>query len=274
MGKTAFSLCMAVNAAVRSKVAVAVFSLEMSKEQLAVRMITSDAKVNAHRLRTGYLREGDWARIGDAVARLSDLKVFVDDSSEVTPLQMRAKCRRLAAEENLGLIVIDYLQLIRGSGRDENRNQEITTIARQLKSMAKELNVPVVALSQLSRAVERREDKHPMLSDLRESGSIEAEADVVCFLYREDYYKRKEEASGDLAQMGHARSEERRMPGEEKTEITEVIIAKHRNGPVSGGIRQIRGPRRVRGGSAIRGRRVGHTSHRSSFKRTIASRRR
>lgn len=232
MGKTAFSLCMAVNAAIRSKVAVAVFSLEMSKEQLAVRMITSDALVNAHRLRTGYLREGDWARIGDAVARLSDLKVFVDDSSEVTPLQMRAKCRRLAAEENLGLIVIDYLQLIRGSGRDENRNQEITTIARQLKSMAKELNVPVVALSQLSRAVERREDKRPMLSDLRESGSIEAEADVVCFLYREDYYKRKEEASGELAQMGHTRSEERRMPGEESGELTEVIIAKHRNGPV------------------------------------------
>jgi replicative DNA helicase len=231
MGKTAFSLGMAVNAAKSQPMAVAVFSLEMSKEQLTIRMITSEARVNAHRLRTGYLREGDWARIGDAVARLSDLKVFIDDSSDVTPTQMRAKCRRLAVEENLGLIVIDYLQLIRGGGKDENRNQEITTIARQLKSMAKELHVPVVALSQLSRAVEKREDKRPMLSDLRESGSIEAEADVVCFLYRESYYKRKEESSGGLAQMGH-QTDEHRIPGEEKSEVTEIIIAKHRNGPV------------------------------------------
>jgi replicative DNA helicase len=229
MGKTAFSLGMAVNAAKSQPMAVAVFSLEMSKEQLTVRMITSEAKVNAHRLRTGYLREGDWARIGEAVSRLAELRVYVDDSSDVTPVQMRAKCRRLAAEENLGLVVVDYLQLIRGNGRDENRNQEITTIARQLKAMAKELNVPVVALSQLSRAVERREDKRPMLSDLRESGSIEAEADIVAFLYREDYYKRKEEAStGGGAQTGSERS----MPGEARTETTEVIIAKHRNGPV------------------------------------------
>lgn len=233
MGKTAFSLGMAVNAAKAQNQAVAVFSLEMSKEQLTMRMITSEARVNAHRLRTGYLRDGDWSKIADAVARLSDLKVFIDDSSDITPMQMRAKCRRLAAEHKLGLIVIDYLQLIHGGGRDENRNQEITTIARSLKAMAKELNVPVIALSQLSRAVERREDKRPMLSDLRESGSIEAEADVVMFLYRDAYYKRKEEMAGkSLAEIGHDKQEERRVPGEEQNEVTEIIISKHRNGPV------------------------------------------
>lgn len=232
MGKTAFSIGMAINAARATDKAIAVFSLEMSKEQIAMRIITSEAKVNAHRLRTGYLREGDWSKIADSMGRLSDLKVFVDDASEVTPMQMRAKCRRLAAEHGLGLIVIDYLQLINGGGRDENRNQEITTIARSLKAMAKELNVPVMALSQLSRAVERREDKRPMLSDLRESGSIEAEADVVMFLYRDAYYKRKEEMAGkSLAEISEDRKAQR-IPGEEQSEVTEIIIAKHRNGPV------------------------------------------
>lgn len=231
MGKTAFALGIATNAARLSDVAVAVFSLEMSKEQLAMRMITSEARVNAHRLRTGYLKEGDWGKIGDAVARLSEMKVFIDDSSDITPMQMRAKCRRLAAEHKLGMVIIDYLQLIHGGGRDENRNQEITTIARNLKAMAKELNVPVVALSQLSRAVERREDKRPMLSDLRESGSIEAEADLVCFLYREEYYKRKEETKS-LAEMGSDKAGDHMVPGEKAPEITEIIIAKHRNGPV------------------------------------------
>ncbi len=233
MGKTAFSIGMAINAARATGKAIAVFSLEMSKEQITLRIITSEARVNAHRLRTGYLRDGDWTKIADAMGRLSDLKVFIDDSSEITPMQMRAKCRRLAAEHGLGLVVVDYLQLINGNGRDENRNQEITTIARSLKAMAKELNVPVVALSQLSRAVERREDKRPMLSDLRESGSIEAEADIVMFLYREAYYKRKEEMAGKtLEQIGQEKQQTRRMPGEEQSEVTEVIISKHRNGPV------------------------------------------
>lgn len=233
MGKTALTLNMAVNAALKNpEMAVAVFSLEMSKEQLTMRIITSEARVNAHRLRTGYLRDGDWSRIADSVARLSDLKVFIDDSSDITPMQMRAKCRRLAAEHKLGMVMIDYLQLINGGGRDENRNQEITSIARNLKAMAKELGVPVVALSQLSRAVERREDKRPMLSDLRESGSIEAEADVVMFLYREQYYKRKEEmASKSLEEMSQ-QEETPQIPNEERGEETEIIIAKHRNGPV------------------------------------------
>lgn len=233
MGKTAFAIGMAINAARATGKAVAVFSLEMSKEQITLRIITSEARVNSHRLRTGYLRDGDWTRIADAMGRLSELKVFLDDSSEITPMQMRAKCRRLAAEHGLGLVVVDYLQLINGNGRDENRNQEITTIARSLKAMAKELDVPVVALSQLSRAVERREDKRPMLSDLRESGSIEAEADLVMFLYREAYYKRKEEAAGkSLEEISQARKEARRMPGEEQSDVTEIIISKHRNGPV------------------------------------------
>jgi replicative DNA helicase len=231
MGKTAFSLGLAVNAAKAHDCAAAIFSLEMSKEQLTMRLITSEARVNAHRLRTGYLRDGDWSKIADAVSRLSDLKLFIDDSSDITPMQMRAKCRRLAAEHKLGLVVVDYLQLIRGTGREENRNQEITSIARSMKAMAKELNVPVIALSQLSRAVERREDKRPMLSDLRESGSIEAEADLVCFLFREEYYKKREEhrpgAEGDPSQGA-----DRRVPGEERTDITEIIVAKHRNGPV------------------------------------------
>lgn len=229
MGKTAFALNLAVNAAKSQDIAVAVFSLEMSRMQIAMRFMTAEAKVNAHRLRTGYLREGDWSRLSEAIGRLSNLHVHVDDTTDVTPMQMRAKCRRLAAERKLGLVVIDYLQLIRGSGREDNRNQEITNIARSLKAMAKELNVPVVALSQLSRNVERREDKRPMLSDLRDSGSIEAEADVVCFLYRDEYYKRKEAAS--LDDIGRPEPEQR-MPGEEHTETTEVIVAKHRNGPV------------------------------------------
>jgi replicative DNA helicase len=147
-------------------------------------------------------------------------------------MQMRAKCRRLAAEHKLGLVMIDYLQLINGGGRDENRNQEITSIARSLKAMAKELNVPVMALSQLSRAVERREDKRPMLSDLRESGSIEAEADVVMFLYREQYYKRKEEAATKSLEEISSEESAPEIPNEDRGEETEIIIAKHRNGPV------------------------------------------
>jgi len=226
MGKTSLALAFGVNAAIADH-PVAIFSLEMSKEQLAHRMICSEAKVDGMRLRTGFLRthtdddESDWTRLGRAVGRLGDMSIFIDDSSDISVLDMRAKCRRLKSEHGLGMIVIDYLQLIRGHGKNENRNQEISVIARSLKGMARELDVPVVALSQLSRNVERRDDKRPMLSDLRESGSIEAEADIVMMLYRSRYYNRGE---GD--------EEGQQAPGQEQIEESECIIAKHRNGPV------------------------------------------
>jgi replicative DNA helicase len=240
MGKTAFALSIATNAAHAARrrkqpFAVAIFSLEMSKEQLALRMITSEARVNSHRLRTGRLHGEDWGRIANAVESLSELSIYIDDTTDISPMQMRAKCRRLAATDNLGLVIIDYLQLIRSTGRTENRNQEITAIARSLKAMAKELKVPVVALSQLSRAVERRDDRKPMLSDLRDSGSIEAEADLVAFLYREDYYKKKdarELSKGDTQPEEVDRDPAHNPPGERPPEVTEVIVAKHRNGPV------------------------------------------
>jgi replicative DNA helicase len=225
MGKTSLALAFGVNTASQADVPVALFSLEMSKEQLAHRMICSEAKVDGMRLRTGFLRtntqddESDWTRLGRAIGRLGDLPIYIDDSSDISVLDMRAKCRRLKSEHGLGLVVVDYLQLIRGHGRQENRNQEISVIARALKGMARELEVPVVALSQLSRNVERREDKRPMLSDLRESGSIEAEADIVMMLYRSRYYNREEEAAEP-------------PPGQEWLEESEVIVAKHRNGPV------------------------------------------
>lgn len=227
MGKTALCLTFAVNAAMQAEQPIAIFSLEMSKEQLAQRMICSEAKVDGMRLRTGFLRshgeddESDWTRLGRAIGRLGDLPIYIDDSSDISVLDMRAKCRRLKSEHGLGMVVIDYLQLIRGHGKQENRNQEISIIARSLKSMARELDVPVVALSQLSRGVERREDKRPMLSDLRESGSIEAEADIVMMLYRSRYYNRDGED-------GTAEP----PPGQEWMEESELIIAKHRNGPV------------------------------------------
>jgi replicative DNA helicase len=228
MGKTSLCLAFAVNVADLAQLPVAVFSLEMSKEQLAHRMICAEGKVDGMRLRTGFLRthgdeeESDWTRLGRAIGRLGEMPIFIDDSSDVSVLEMRAKCRRLKSEHGLGLVVIDYLQLIAGHGKTENRNQEISTIARSLKSMARELNVPVIALSQLSRNVERREDKRPMLSDLRESGAIEAEADLVMMLYRSRYYNRDEDGDG-MAEP---------PPGQEWIEESEVIVAKHRNGPV------------------------------------------
>jgi replicative DNA helicase len=227
MGKTSLCLAFAVNAAALADTPVAVFSLEMSKEQLAHRMICSEGKVDGMRLRTGFLRthgdedESDWTRLGRAVGRLGELPIYIDDSSDISVLDMRAKCRRLKSEHGLGMIVIDYLQLIRGHGKNENRNQEISVIARSLKGMARELGVPVIALSQLSRSVERREDKRPMLSDLRESGSIEAEADIVMMLYRSRYYNR-DDSDGSAEPP----------PGQEWLEESEVIVAKHRNGPV------------------------------------------
>lgn len=228
MGKTSLCLAFAVNASALADVPVAIFSLEMSREQLAHRMICSEARVDGMRLRTGYLRthtddeESDWTRLGRAVGRLGDMPIYIDDSSDISVLEMRAKCRRLQSEHGLGMVVIDYLQLIRGHGKNENRNQEISVIARSLKSMARELNCPVIALSQLSRGVERREDKRPMLSDLRESGSIEAEADMVMMLYRSRYYNRDGEGDGATEPP----------PGQEWLEEAECIIAKHRNGPV------------------------------------------
>lgn len=210
MGKTAFCLTLAQNAALYSKAVVALFSLEMSKEQLVTRMLASEAHINAHRFRTGHLMSNEWERLAGAIGTLSAAKMFIDDTPGISVLEMRAKCRRLAAEQKqLDLIVVDYLQLMAGSKRSESRQQEVSQISRELKALAKELDVPVVALSQLSRAPEARNPPKPLMSDLRESGSIEQDADVVGFIYREDYYKESEENKG----------------------LAELIIAKQRNGP-------------------------------------------
>ncbi len=209
MGKTAFALNIAQNASVHGGISSAVFSLEMSKEQLAIRMLCSEAKVDAHRLRGGFLSESDWPRLTRAAGALSEAPIFVDDTPGISALEMRAKARRLKIEHNLGLVVVDYLQLMRGRSRSESREQEISDISRSLKALAKELNVPVIALSQLNRRVEERGDKRPQLSDLRESGAIEQDADVILFLYRDEVYNKSEENRGKA----------------------EVIIGKQRNGP-------------------------------------------
>lgn len=207
---TALCLTLAQNAATLEKAVVAVFSLEMSKEQLVMRMLSSEAKVDAHRFRTGYLTRDEWGRLAEAIGTLSEAKLFIDDTPGISVLEMRAKTRRLFAEQKkLDLIVVDYLQLMQGSKRSESRQQEVSQISRELKALAKELQVPVVALSQLSRAPEARNPPKPMMSDLRESGSIEQDADVVAFIYREDYYK----------------------PTEENQGIAELLISKQRNGP-------------------------------------------
>ena len=219
MGKTAFALNIAQNVALRAKVPVAIFSLEMSKSQLAQRLMCSEAEVDTQRLKTGNMQAKDWEKLATASANLSEAKIYIDDTAGCTITDLRAKCRRLAmAEKDLGLIVIDYLQLIEGTGR-EDRMQQISSISRGLKILAKELNVPILALSQLSRAVEGRTDKRPMLSDLRESGSIEQDADIVMFIYRDEYYKNANEDEDE--------SEKASNKGE-----AEIIIAKHRNGPI------------------------------------------
>lgn len=213
MGKTAFVLNIAQHIAIKEKKAVAFFSLEMSKEQLVQRMLCSEAAIDAQRLRIGELEENDWKKLVLAADRLSNAPIFIDDTAGITVLEMRGKARRLKIEHDLQLIIIDYLQLMQGrssGSRSENRQQEISEISRSLKGLARELHVPVIALSQLSRSVESRQSKKPMLSDLRESGSLEQDADIVAFLYREDYYN----------------------PDTDKPNITEVIVAKHRNGPV------------------------------------------
>ncbi len=213
MGKTAFVLNIAQHVAIREKQSVAFFSLEMSKEQLVQRMLCAEAGIDAQRLRIGELEDNDWKKLVSAADRLSSAGIFIDDTPGITVMEMRSKARRLKVEHDLKLIIVDYLQLMQGSsssGKSENRQQEISEISRSLKALARELNVPVVALSQLSRGVESRQIKRPMLSDLRESGSLEQDADIVSFLYREDYYN----------------------PETDKKNITEIIIAKHRNGPV------------------------------------------
>ena len=227
MGKTAMCLDIARHVAIHQKKPVAIFSLEMAKEQLALRLICSESRVDSHRLRTGYVQDKEWPLLAEGVGRLYAAPIYVDDSTEVSPLQMRGKCRRLKAEQGLSLVIVDYLQLIQSHRRAENRNQEISEIARSLKGLARELEVPVIALSQLSRAVEQRQDRRPILSDLRESGSIEAEADVVVFLYREAYYKRREiildeDGSIDLRAAQDAANADN---------TAEIIIGKQRNGP-------------------------------------------
>jgi len=209
MGKTAFCMNIAQNAAISKNTSVAIFSLEMSKSQLVQRMLCSEARVDAHKLRKGGLAESDWPTLSMAAGRLSSAPIFIDDSAGATSLEIKAKARRLKAQHNLGLIIIDYLQLMQNSSRAENRQQEISEISRSLKALARELNVPVIAASQLSRAVEQRNERRPLLSDLRESGAIEQDADLVVFIYREEYYKPKTEKKG----------------------IAEIIISKQRNGP-------------------------------------------
>ena len=188
MGKTSFVLNIAQYAAIHSQVPVAIFSLEMSKEQLVNRMLCCEAMVDAQKMRTGQLEDSDWQKIAKALGPISDAPIYIDDTPGVTSAEIRAKCRRLKLEKDLGLVIIDYLQLMQGRGRSESRQQEISEISRSLKILAKEINVPVIALSQLSRAPEMRSDHRPILSDLRESGAIEQDADIVMFLYRDDYY--------------------------------------------------------------------------------------
>ena len=216
MGRTAFALNLATNVAINSGKTVALFNLEMGAEQLANRIISSLGQIEGYKLQTGRLMNEDWKRVNEAVSQLEDANMFIDDTPGITVGEIRAKCRRLASsEKGLGLIIIDYLQLISGGKNyGSNRQQEVSDVSRALKTMAMELHVPVIALAQLSRAVEGREDKRPLMSDLRESGSIEQDADIVSFLYRDDYYNK--EARND-----------------DNTSISELIIAKHRNGPTA-----------------------------------------
>ncbi len=230
MGKTALSLDMARHIAVQEQKPIAVFSLETSKEQLTIRLICSQSRVDSHRLRTGYLQNEDWRRLSEGVGVLYSAPVFIDDSTDLSALQMRAKCRRLKAEHNLGLVIVDYLQLMQSHRRAENRTQEIGEIARALKGMARELAVPVIAISQLSRAVEHREKKKPILADLRESGSIEAEADVVMLLYRAAYYNQPD-ASDVVEEIFDEGKVVKTSTGETLVHETDVIVAKQRNGP-------------------------------------------
>jgi replicative DNA helicase len=218
MGKTALALNIARNAAVKDNLTVAVFSLEMAKEQVALRFLCSEARVDQQAMRQGYVTDEGMQRITRAAETLYKAPIYIDDTPTMTVLEIRGKARRLKAERGVGLIILDYLQLVHGYGRSENRNQEISQVARSLKALARELTVPVIALSQLSRAVEARSPRRPQLSDLRESGSIEQEADVVAFIYRPAYYGEEELRRADYLSTDQY--------------VTELIVAKQRNGPV------------------------------------------
>jgi len=209
MGKTSFALNIAANTAIRENIPTAIFSLEMAKEQIAQRLLCSESRIESYQLKSAGLKEHEWKSLTRSLGKLSEAPIFIDDTASLTTLEIKAKARRLCLEQNLGLIIIDYLQLINSAGKKENRTQEISEIARSLKALARELNVPVIALSQLSRSIEQRIDKTPRLSDLRESGEIEQTADIVMFIHREEYY---EETA-------------------ENTNLANIIIAKHRNGP-------------------------------------------
>ncbi len=209
MGKTAFALNIAQQAALKSKKTVAIFSLEMAKEQLVMRMLCSEARIDAHRLRSGFLGTTDWPKLSTAAGRLAEASIFIDDTPAISSMEMRAKARRLKADKGLDLLIVDYLQLMSGR-RSDNREQEISEISRSCKALAKELGVPVLALSQLNRGVESRQDKRPILADLRESGAIEQDADVIIFIYRDEVYNKESMDKG----------------------VAEIIIGKQRNGPV------------------------------------------
>jgi len=212
MGKTAFCLNVAQYAAIQKKIPIGIFSLEMSKEQLGIRMLCSEAYVEGTRLRTGFLHESDWPKLTIAAGNLSDAPIYIDDTAALSALELRAKARRLKSEHDLGMVIVDYLQLMKGRARVESRQQEISEISRSLKALAKELNIPVIAVSQLSRKTEERTGNRPQLSDLRESGAIEQDADLILFIYRDEVYNRSE----DNPNRGKA----------------EVIIGKQRNGPI------------------------------------------
>jgi replicative DNA helicase len=209
MGKTALALNMAEYAAIKTGKAAAVFSMEMSASQLAFRLISSLGRINQQHLRTGDLADEEWPRVTSAITLLADAKIFIDDTPALSPLELRARARRLKREHDLGIIMIDYLQLMQVPGNKENRATEISEISRSLKALAKELNVPVIALSQLNRSLEQRTDKRPVMADLRESGAIEQDADVIVFIYRDEYYNPESADKG----------------------LAEIIIGKQRNGP-------------------------------------------
>ncbi|MBR1758935.1 MAG: replicative DNA helicase [Lachnospiraceae bacterium] len=209
MGKTAFALNVAEYVAVRAKVTTAIFSLEMSKDQLVKRMLAMNSRVDSQNIRTGNLQDADWLKLVESARVIGSSNLIIDDTPGISVAEVRSKCRKYKMDKNLGLVIIDYLQLMGSNGRSDSRQQEISEISRSLKALARELDIPVIALSQLSRAVEGRPDKRPMLSDLRESGAIEQDADVVMFLYRDEYYKKDTEKPG----------------------VAEVIIGKQRNGP-------------------------------------------
>jgi replicative DNA helicase len=213
MGKTSLVLNIAQHVGTKTDMTVGIFSLEMSKEQLFLRMLTGEARIDAHRLRGGFLGERDWGKLSQALGTLSEAKIFIDDTPSIGVLEMRAKCRRLQAEHGLHIVIVDYVQLMQGRGRFENRTLEVASISRSLKGLAKELHVPIIVLSQLSRATESRSDHRPQLSDLRESGALEQDADVVVFIYREDQYADKN------------------APPTEATGTAELIVGKQRNGP-------------------------------------------